>query len=334
MEGFWWPALAGRFGSHNIINVLESTALQSYATQFGFGLFVIRGAVDPDQTEQFEDGMNTMFDELSLAYGSNSGKFKGKRSKKTFYTTVQATTEQDCICECMYPGTRKFPLIKLPDSMCKMLSDSEAWLHDGVANNKFRFNEIQATRYDSTNQESIPWHSDQHGRLGKETVILSITTHSPGAFCFQPRQGSKFSYEFHGRHTKYEARTRAYAAAGVRGVLSLHPGDIMVMTGTAQEHLEHKTIANHEITREKLEKYPAVNENVRRYLDAMLIAVERSLPRYRGVVTFRKTRCHNLGLRLARKCLREEAYRDARTHIATALCLARKVYGERSGVQA
>ena len=277
MEGFWWPALAGRFGSHNIINVLESTALQSYATQFGFGLFVIRGAVDPDQTEQFEDGMNTMFDELSLAYGSNSGKFKGKRSKKTFYTTVQATTEQDCICECMYPVTRKFPLIKLPDSMCKMLSDSEAWLHDGVANNKFRFNEIQATRYDSTNQESIPWHSDQHGRLGKETVILSITTHSPGAFCFQPRQGSKFSYEFHGRSTKCEARKEKYRKAAVRGVLPLGPGDIMVMTGTAQENLQHKTIANHLITRAKLDRYPAVNSHLQNSAEELLLVVKQGL---------------------------------------------------------
>ena len=41
-----------------------------------------------------------------------------------------------------------------------------------------------------------------------------------------------------------------------KAAIFLNPGDIMVMKGTAQQQLQHKTLANHEITRKKLAPPP------------------------------------------------------------------------------
>ena len=41
----------------------------------------------------------------------------------------------------------------------------------------------------------------------------------------------------------------------------------------------------------------------------------------------------SMGVCIARKWLREKAYRDAQTHIVIALCLARKLLGQRSEAQ-
>ena len=88
-------------------------------------------------------------------------------------------------------------------------------------------------------------------------------------------------------------------------------------------------------------KYPAINANLRVAMEKLIGDVRAGLPRYRGVVTFRKIRRHKpicwerrMGLGLATKWLREKAYRDAGNHIVTALCLARKWCNERSGLQA
>ena len=217
-------------------------------------------------------------------------RLRGHRKKDILYKSVQAVVEERCTCAVGYAGTSKQLLYTVADARCKMLLYSHNWLHYPMTNRQYKFNHIVANVYDSMNQECIPWHSDQHERLGKEAVILSITTHSPGAFCFQPRQGSEFSLKFHEKTTQYTDRRKAYAAEGVRGVLPLNPGDIMVMTGTAQEHLEHKTIANHEITREKLEKYPAVNSDLQDSVDTLLRDVQNGLPRYHAVLTFSKIR--------------------------------------------
>ena len=43
---------------------------------------------------------------------------------------------------------------------------------------------------------------------------------------------------------------------GKEAAISFNLGDVLVMRGTAQQQLQHKTLANHEITREKLAPPP------------------------------------------------------------------------------
>ena len=94
--------------------------------------------------------MKTMFDDLSVTNGSNSVKVRGKSNKGgRYYRSVQGVSQAGCTCKYHYEGTWKHPLIKLPDPLCKVLSDSDAWLHDDRlfeidANGKYRFNESVA----------------------------------------------------------------------------------------------------------------------------------------------------------------------------------------------
>ena len=58
-------ALADRFGKDNITDVLAGTGVEQQAENLGFGLFIIRRAVEPADIKQFEEGMKTMFEEAS-----------------------------------------------------------------------------------------------------------------------------------------------------------------------------------------------------------------------------------------------------------------------------
>ena len=77
---------------------------------------------------------------------------------------------------------------------------------------------------------------------------------------------------------------------GKQAAIFLNHSDIMVMTGTAQEHLEHKTIANHLITRAKLDRYPAVNSHLQNSVEELLPVVKQGLPVYIQANSISQTR--------------------------------------------
>ena len=77
----------------------------------------------------------------------------------------------------------------------------------------------------------------------------------------------------HPRHSDEHPRL------GKEAAIFLKPGDIMVMTGTAQEYLEHKTIPKH----------------VKISMDAPLRCGSAESSRVRGVFTFRPIRFHKPG---------------------------------------
>ena len=232
--------LADRFGRERVMDVLKDTPLERYATQLGFQVFLVPGVVPPSTGMQFDRGMEGMFITMVQELGTNSVKVKGKKNPKPNYCSVQAVSEPGCTCKYEYSGTWKHPLVQLPDPKCKVLSEANDWLHEGVEEKQYCFNEIVANLYHLQDEERIPWHSDKHERLGQETVIVSITTGSPGVMCFEPQDQSDFAYEFHGRNCGLAERKQCYRDAGVRCALPLNPGDIMLMTGTAQDHLQHK----------------------------------------------------------------------------------------------
>ena len=68
-------------------------------------------------------------------------------------------------------------------------------------------------KYDT--KACIPWYSDHQGKL----VV-----------------------ELHSKGCKLADRKRHYIDEGVRGMLPLNPGDVMIMTGMAQNRLQHKSL--------------------------------------------------------------------------------------------
>ena len=281
----WVERMRSRFGIE-MINVLEGTQLEEHANENHYGIFVIRAAVEPSRLAQWTGLMDAMFVDVPNSLGSNSTKVKSRGATMSHYNTIQAVVG-DCSCKYSYEGTARHPLFHLPDPKCRVLSDALEWAHDGDQNELF--NELVANAYDPQMPNSrgcIPWHTDDNKFIGDNPTILSVTTHSPGAFCFAPLKGSGFAHNWHA--AKEEKRKQLQIAAGVRGVLPLFPGDLMGMWGSAQKHLQHKTLPPNRITSEVLANYPAVNNSIRASVDLLQAWINQHGLQKRCVITFRR----------------------------------------------
>ena len=118
-------------------------------------------------------------------------------------------------------------------------------------------NIVVANSYDAALNEAIPWHSDKSKLIGDNPTIASVSLGGPRAFCLKPKDGSPWDKTF---GSKQKNRKAAQIAAGVRAVLPLFAGDLVVMTGTAQSALDHKTLSVRQTTAIRLAGYPAVNK--------------------------------------------------------------------------
>ena len=72
-------------------------------------------------------------------------------------------------------------------------------------------------------------------------------------------------------------------------MVPLFPGDLLLMTGSMQVHMAHKTLTHSQIVREVLGRYPAVNPRVRVLFDQLIEEVGAHGPRDRGVMTYRRS---------------------------------------------
>jgi alkylated DNA repair dioxygenase AlkB len=144
-----------------------------------------------------------------------------------------------------------------------VLGNALDWLHGelGTAAEN-RMNIVVANSYDAALNEAIPWHSDKSKLIGDKPTIASVSLGGPRAFCLKPLDGSPWDKSFGSKQSKRKA---AQIAAGVRAVLPLFAGDLMVMTGTCQTALEHQTLPVSQTTAKILAEYPAINERTSRY---------------------------------------------------------------------
>ena len=180
--------LACRFGKESVVDVLEGTKLEQYSQKLGFGLYVIKGAVETSLQEVWANGCDRMFQAMAEQLGA--------KKKYSYYRTVQGVVGE-CKCSYMYPGTQKHRPVQLDDDTdngsCGVLLDSSGWLHDklGIATQHggFRscqFNNVVANQYKNGLDQYIPWHTDASEIIGPNPLIVSITLNSPGVFCFAP----------------------------------------------------------------------------------------------------------------------------------------------------
>jgi alkylated DNA repair dioxygenase AlkB len=139
-----------------------------------------------------------------------------------------------------------------------VLGNALDWLHGelGTAAEN-RMNIVVANSYDAALNEAIPWHSDKSKLIGDNPTIASVSLGGPRAFCLKPLHGSVWDKSF---GKKQSQRKEAQIAAGVRAVLPLFAGDLVVMTGTCQTALDHQTLPVRHTTANRLAGYPAINE--------------------------------------------------------------------------
>ena len=280
--------LACRFGKESVVDVLEGTKLEQYSQKLGFGLYVVKGAVETSLQEVWANGCDRMFQAMAEQPGA--------KKKYSYYRTVQGVVGE-CNCIYMYPGTQKHRPVHLDDGTdngsCGVLLDSIGWLHDklGIATQQggFRscqFNNVVATQYDYALGQYIPWHTDANELIGHNALIASVSLDSPGAFVFAPRMGTDFAHRWY--HKQLAIRKEKQKQGGVRGVLPLFPGDVMIMCGTFQENMMHKTLPVSRITPSIFGDFPAVNPRLKDSLEQILAVMPSIRKRKRSVITFRR----------------------------------------------
>jgi hypothetical protein len=76
---------------------LLSTHAQAKAKTMDFGVYIVRKALPDTQQQQWAHLLNTMFQKLPEKNGVNCVKVKGP-SKKVWYKSAQAVSEQKCTC--------------------------------------------------------------------------------------------------------------------------------------------------------------------------------------------------------------------------------------------
>ena len=121
---------------------------------------------------------------------------------------------------------------------------------------------------DGSQDPNMPWQSGCCSLHGLRTDVLAINASGAGIFAFMPRETSSVSDTF---GQTWRARRRRTIADRKRGIVPMLPGDLLLMTGEFQRHLQHKMIksAAFEDTLTTLQKYPCMNARSYRSLAAV-----------------------------------------------------------------
>ena len=142
-----------------------------------------------------------------------------------------------------------------------MLSKSMEWVNDKLGlERSLQFNELVTNQYEIAKEEYTPWHTDKNPLLGCVSLIVSLTLGAPGVFCFAPFYGVESASKWN--HKCEETKKQRYIDGGVRGSVDLWPGDLLLMCGTFQEHMAHKTLKISRFNQSMFTDFPAANPKV------------------------------------------------------------------------
>ena len=177
--------------------------------------------------------------------------------------------------------------------MCEVLLKSVKWVNDKLRlERSLQFNELVTNQYAVGKQEYTPWHSDTSPFLDDEGLIVSVTLGAPGVFCFAPFYGVESARKWY--YKTEDTRKQCYVDESVRGCVDLWPGDLMLMGGTFQKHMAHKTLKISRINIRMFKDFPAMNPEVSASLQRLIDNCDE-WRKHRIAITFRRIVNHSDG---------------------------------------
>ena len=210
------------------IDVLEGTALEKWGKELGFGLWLFRRKIPVRHVHVWAAQCAEMF--------SGHGRAMKVGKRVGAYDTIQATI-RNCTCKYDYPGVAAHQVVHLPNPRCGVLTDMLNYMHGSLdvgSGDNVEFNEVLANQYKVFDQD-ISYHTDANDLLDKNPTIISISLGATGAFCYAPVGGTKFGQQWCHNETKTGTKLTAVREsqrnAGVKGIVPLGAGDILVMWG-------------------------------------------------------------------------------------------------------
>ena len=278
MTSDWASLLASTFGPHRLENCFLNTAFAPFAEKFGFGLYVIRAAMLPTLAQGIQEELNVYIEDIALKRGICT--IQAKSTEGTLcYNTIHAVAGH-CMCKSKNANTASHPVFRLNE--VPVLEIVTSWLHEMCQTPPEQmFTEIVANDYSYNLDQAMGWHTDKNCLLRKSTDIVSLSIGAPGIFCYQPdvRSAAQFLEFPFGTE-----RRNTMIKAGLRGFVPLFSGDILLMSGTFQEYLCHKTLRFTTAAEDVSAKYPGSCDGSKKLLP---VAVCRGLFRDRACITWR-----------------------------------------------
>ena len=200
--------LASRFGKDGVVDVLGGTNLEQYSKQCGFGLYVVKAAVEPLVQGNWAAG--TMKAITMAEQKRTENKQKGTRKeqkepkKKDEYAWVHGVVGDTLpLCCFGHPGDDHDCAEQLDgiddNNPCKVLVDSVNWLHEkfGIATHQggfssCQFNEVVACEYQNEFDQYIPWHADSCIHGDKSMEWMNVYPHDE---CIHGGQRHQHQYQ-------------------------------------------------------------------------------------------------------------------------------------------
>ncbi len=106
------------------------------------------------------------------------------------------------------------------------------------------FHQIVGNCYANALSQAIPWHSDQSDLLSHNADIVSVSLGCGGVFCYMPNERQVKS-DFHKSLSlgkTWGTRRQVAIERRLRGCVPLFAGDVLLMCGSFQECMQHKTL--------------------------------------------------------------------------------------------
>ena len=288
--------LQQKFGSR-VEDLLQNTALEQYARQLSFGMHIVRGAMDETQCTQHMVELSKAIAKIASTADRlhRAVNVQGENRKTRWYTSVQACSKL-CICKYEFEGVGRHVSYKLHE--VPILQTFFDWIHGlGDLEEALHMNEVLGNVYDRADDEYIPWHSDLDSLYENSTDVLSWSVGSPGIFCFRPRDNevddTLYRMEGSKGSSAKDKRERAIAA-GLRGLVPVFAGDIILMSGRCQVFLKHKTQQFSDLSdiMRLLKAYPATLQSSKDLMHLVCAKPELEALANRGNFTARRIYHH------------------------------------------
>ena len=110
----------------NVVDLLKGTGMESNAKDLGFGLYVVRGVVEPENCQDWHAALMHSTNIKASQPGTRAVELKGDGTS-SWYTTLQSVCKS-CTCRYDYAGTGKNIIFAAEDTA--PFPQVLDWVHD------------------------------------------------------------------------------------------------------------------------------------------------------------------------------------------------------------
>jgi hypothetical protein len=214
--------------------------MEPYAKRMGFGLWLVPCAYEHYAALNALERFLHYFDVMAGEYGTRATAVHGIKRR---YRILHATAG-GCKCKPLREGFGKLKAFEVEEIPPLQDVDDGLRREAALAQHE-RPNQTGTNLYAFKQEEGIPWHSDEDCLVAAHCDVVSLSLGGVVGFCVAPSWSTQTEWNKVGPtywRRKYTQFKEDLNAEGLRFCIPLHHGDVLVMSGSFQRFLQHKTV--------------------------------------------------------------------------------------------